>query len=146
MLLYIVLFFLPVLILTHQPVSSFNIYLVKLLPVPNIVGFLVLKVKPEDIFDSNLWISALKCFLISEITVNESYRFGLEPHVNEVPFVFAVPFARVGGGVLWVWSSFWCHVHPPSPQNHLKNGIIVFTGLWRSLEMVFTKLNKLPRI
>lgn len=51
---------------------------------------------------------------------HKSYWFGLQPHVNEVHLVFAVPLARVGGRVLWVRGAFWCHVHPSTTQNHLK--------------------------
>ena len=40
---------------THQPVRSLNIYLVKLLPVPNIVWLLVLKKKKQTGEKSSLW-------------------------------------------------------------------------------------------
>lgn len=113
---------------THEPVSSFNIYLVKLLSVPNVVWFLVLKNKPEDIWSCETVIS-WNTREYPTAMLRKSYWFSLQPHVNEVPLVFAVPLSRVRGRVLRVWGAFWCHVHSPSSQNHLKrtperNGII----------------------
>ena len=50
---------------------------------------------------------------------SESYRLGLQPLVDEVLPVLAVPLAGVGGGVLRIRGPLGCHVHPSSPQNHL---------------------------
>lgn len=110
---------------TQEPVGSFNIYLIKLLLVPNVLWLLVLK-KSQRTLKAVTHILNYFNWHISR----KSYWFSLQPHVNEVHLVFAVPLARVGGRVLWVWGALWCHVHPPSTQNHLKrtpDRIIIFT-------------------
>jgi len=48
-----------------------------------------------------------------------SYWLGLQPLLDEVLLVLAVPLAGGGGGVLRIWGPLGCHVHPASTQNHL---------------------------
>ena len=50
---------------------------------------------------------------------SESYRLGLQPLLDEVLPVLAVPLPGVGGGVLRIRGSLGGHVHPSSPENHL---------------------------
>lgn len=54
------------------------------------------------------------------------YRLGLQPHVDQVPFVVSVSLARIGCRVFRVWGTFWRHVHPASPKNHLKEQTDIF--------------------
>lgn len=62
----------------------------------------------------------------TEVCVLCLYRFSLQPHVNQVPFVVSVSFPRIRCRVFRVGGTSWRHVHPASTKNHLKQPKDIF--------------------
>lgn len=105
---------------THESVSCFDVYLIKLHLVPNVARPLVLDNEQDEHEEVTFWMTS------TEVCVLCLYRLGLQPHVDQVPFVVSVSLAGIGCRVFGVWGTSWRHVHPASTKNHLKEPIDIF--------------------